>query len=151
VNGGTPGGRSSKIMERKNGTREILPSKCDRIRVEAGDVLYFNTWGGGGWGDPLKRPAEKVAKDAARGLVSAEGAKRYGVVLRADLSLDQTATAALRERMAPERSELPLFNFGGTVEELKAKCRAETGLEPPRTPVFPRWMQAPPMRKQAAE
>ncbi len=150
VNGGTPGARSSKIMVRKDGKREILPSKCDRIHVENGDVLYFNTWGGGGWGDPLKRPPEKVAKDAARGLVTAEGAKRYGVVLRNDLSLDASATAALRERIARERADLPLFNFGGTVEELKARCRAETGLEPPRPPVFPRWMQAP-MRKQAAE
>ena len=150
VNGGQPGGRSSKIMVRANGTKEILPSKCDRVRVEAGDVLFFNTWGGGGWGDPLKRAPEQVAKDAMRGLVSIEGAKRYGVVLRGDHSVDAPATAALREKIARERgATLPLFNFGGTVDELKARCRAETGLEPPKTPVFPRWMSAP--RRLAAE
>ena len=55
--------RSTKTLVRKNGARENIPSKCDRINVEPGDVLHFNTWGGGGWGDPLKRDAEKVAAD----------------------------------------------------------------------------------------
>ena len=27
-----------------------------------------------------------------------------------------------------------------TVEELKARCKRDTGLEPPRTPVFQTWM-----------
>ncbi len=150
VNGGTPGARSTKIMVRKTGTRELLPSKCDRVRVEAGDVLYFNTWGGGGWGDPLKRPAEKVAKDTARGLVTIEGAKRYGVVLRADCSLDEDATKALRDKIAYARgADLPLFDFGGTIEELKSRAKAETGLEPPKPPIFARWMQAKQMAKAA--
>jgi len=49
VNGGLPGARSRKIMIRKNGKKELLPSKCDRIPVAEGDLLYFDTWGGGGW------------------------------------------------------------------------------------------------------
>jgi N-methylhydantoinase B len=146
VNGGQPGGRSSKIMVRKNGQKEILPSKCDRIRVEAGDVLYFNTWGGGGWGDPLKRAAEKVEKDVGRGLVTIEGAKRYGVVVDSAGALDAAATARLRDQIARDRGEMPLFNFGGTVEEIKTRCRAETGLEPPKTPVFPHWMGRPKLK-----
>ena len=142
VNGGLPGQRSNKIMVRADGTREIMESKCDRISVNPGDVLYFNTWGGGGWGDPLKRPAEKVARDVARGLVTADGARRYGVVLRADDTLDDAATTALRDQMARSRGEVTLFNFGGTIEELKARCKRETGLEPPSTPVFQTWMSA---------
>ena len=66
VNGGLPGARSRKIMIRKNGKKELLPSKCDRIPVAEGDLLYFDTWGGGGWGDPLKRPVDKVAFDGSR-------------------------------------------------------------------------------------
>ena len=50
VNGGHPGGRSTKILKRADGTEEILQPKCDRIRVEEGDLLCFDTWGGGGWG-----------------------------------------------------------------------------------------------------
>ncbi len=33
-----------------------------------------------------------------------------------------------------------LYDFGGTVEELKARCQADTHLEPPVTPVFQKWM-----------
>lgn len=143
VNGGLPGGRSTKELVRRNGSRERLPSKCDRIKVEEGDILFFNTWGGGGWGDPLKRPAERVAQDVARGLASIEGARRYGVVVRADFSVDLEATEALRRRIATERKQpLPLFDRGGTLEELKARCKAETGFEPPRTPRFARWITA---------
>jgi N-methylhydantoinase B len=151
VNGGQPGGRSTKTLVRaKDGSRELLPSKCDRVAVDAGDVLEFNTWGGGGWGDPLKRDAALVARDVARGLVTAEGAKRYGVVIGASGALDTAATEALRARLSAGRTELPLFDFGGTVEELKARAHAETGHAAPRTPVFPRWIEAR-MRQAAAE
>src|SRR5690606_15677936 len=55
VNGGLPGARGSKRLVRADGTEERLPSKCDGIEVRAGDLLYFDTWGGGGAGDPLER------------------------------------------------------------------------------------------------
>ncbi len=150
VNGGLPGQRSNKIMVRADGTREIMASKCDRIDVNPGDTLYFNTWGGGGWGDPLKRPAEKVARDVARGLVSVEGARRYGVVLRADGTVDEPASTGLREQMSRARGEVRLFDFGGTIEELKARCKRETGLDAPSTPVFQTWMSAR-VRQAAAQ
>lgn len=139
VNGGLPGGRSTKVLVRADGTRELLPSKCDHVKVKAGDILYFNTWGGGGWGDPLKRPAEKVGLDVKRGLVTVEGAKRYGVVCDARGVVDEEATRKLREKMAAERGPVKLFDFGGTIEELKARCKAETGFEPPRQPEFQTW------------
>ena len=138
VNGGLPGGRSEKIMVRTDGSREYMPSKCDKVKVEPGDILYFNTWGGGGWGDPLQRPAETVAQDVKRGLVTADGAKRYGVVLRPDGGVDEVETQRLRARLAAERGETKLFDRGGAIEELKARCRAETRLDPPATPTFVR-------------
>jgi N-methylhydantoinase B len=141
VNGGDPGARSNKLMVRATGKEEWMPSKCDRIKVEPGDVLYFNTWGGGGWGDPLKRDAAKVAKDVERGLITVEGARRYGVVVIGDGAVDDRATTALRERMARERGDVTLFNFGGTIEELKARCKAETSFDPPRAPEFQKWMR----------
>ena len=136
VNGGLPGGRSDKLLIRKDGSEEYLPSKCDHVKVEDGDILYFNTWGGGGWGDPLKREAALVAKDVERKLVTVDGARRYGVVVNPDFSVDEPATNALRERMAAERPDIELFDFGGTIEELKARCKADTGFEPPQAPVF---------------
>ena len=142
VNGGLPGGRSRKTLMRKDGSTETLPSKCDWIEVDEGDLLHYDTWGGGGWGDPLKRPTDKVHFDVVAGLVSANGAKRYGVVLDEKLNVDEKATAALRETMAKKRGDTTLFDFGGSIEELKARCREETGLEPPRTPTFQRWATA---------
>jgi N-methylhydantoinase B len=136
VNGGHPGGRSTKLMVRSDGSKEWMPAKCDRIKVNPGDILYSNTWGGGGWGDALKRPPEKVAADCDRGLVSIQGARVYGVVVTEDFTVDEAATNALREEMAAARAPLTLFNRGGTIEEIKARCLEETSLEPPKAPVF---------------
>lgn len=152
VNGGEPGMRSKKILVRAaDGSEEILPSKCDRIEVKENDLLYFDTWGGGGWGDPYKRPAEKVALDVDRGLVSKDGARRYGVVLKDDLSVDQSKTDQLRAQLSEKRGDPRLFDFGGTVEELKDRCKEETGLEPPKTPVFLNWFTKGAGKVQAAE
>jgi len=136
VNGGEPGMRSTKRLVRVDGTEENLPSKCDRIQVQPGDVLHFNTWGGGGWGDPLQRDAELVAADVARGLVSQEGAQRYGVVIN-NGTIDEAATNRLREQLSNGRTESPLFNRGfKSIDELKERCLEETGFSPPVAPVF---------------
>jgi N-methylhydantoinase B len=136
VRGGEPGMRSTKRLLRVDGTEEWLPSKSEGIKVCKGDVLYFNTWGGGGWGDPYEREAALVKADVDRGLVSVEGAKRYGVVIAADGSLDEAATTALRAELRARRGEVDLFNFGGTIEEIKARCKMETHLDPPQQPTF---------------
>ena len=70
VLGGEPGGRSEKILARADGTEERLPSKCDHVVVEPGDMLVYRTAGGGGWKDRLDRPVEAVARDVSFGLVS---------------------------------------------------------------------------------
>lgn len=135
VNGGHPGQRSRKELIRADGSRQVLPSKCDRVAVRAGDLLHFDTWGAGGWGDPLKRDPDKVLADVRKGLVSAEGARRYGVVI-VDGAVDAAATEALRGTMAAARGQVGLFDRGGTLEELKARCLEETGLPAPATPVW---------------
>lgn len=53
--------------------------------------------GGGGLGDPRKRPAKAVANDVRQGFVSAEAARRdYGVAVNDDGTVDETETAKLR-------------------------------------------------------
>ena len=140
VNGGRPGKRSTKLMVRNTGDSEWMPSKCDRVKVSPGDTLYFNTWGGGGWGDPLERDPAAVALDVRRRLVSPEGAKRYGVVITTDNKVNDAATAELRRQLSSSRGKIELFDFGGSVEELKTRCLSDTHLEPPTTPVFQKWM-----------
>ena len=133
VRGGDPGMRSTKRLVRNDGSEEWLPAKCDGIRVQVGDVLYFNTWGGGGWGDPLERDPELVRTDVDRGLVTAGGARRYGVVI-ADGAIDAGATEALRADMAGSRNDTGLFSMGGTIEEIKARSLEETHLPAPESP-----------------
>ena len=138
VNGGLPGGRSWKKLIRKDGSEEMLGSKCDHVKVEEGDLMLFCTWGGGGWGDPYKRDANRVAQEVRRGLTTRDGAKRYGVVLNDDLTADEKKTEELRAKLSAERGEPRMFNRGfESIEELKARCFEETGLPAPEAPVFP--------------
>ena len=137
VNGGDPGMRSTKRIVRVDGSEEWLPAKCESIKVKEGDLLYFNTWGGGGWGDPVLRDPDLVRQDVERGLVTTIGALRYGVVITDRGQVDATATQAKREAMRIENPNTgELFNFGGTIEELKARCLQETHLPPPVAPKF---------------
>jgi len=136
VNGGEPGMRSTKRLVRTDGSEQWLGAKSEGIKVKKGDLLYFNTWGGGGWGDPYDRDPTLVKADVDRALVTAEGAKRYGVAIAADGSVDEAATTALREDLRASRGEFGLFDFGGTIEEIRARCKAETHLEPPKPPTF---------------
>ena len=125
--GGKPGMRSEKILVRQDGTRERLPSKCDEVRVEPGDMLIYRTAGGGGWKDPLDRPVETVEADVAKGLVSPEKARTdYGVVVG-----DEKASQQLRDKIRAERGEGELFDFGPSLDEILARCQEETGLPAP--------------------
>jgi N-methylhydantoinase B len=136
VNGGEPGARARKILIKADGKEIILGNKVEDYPVVAGDQLRFITWGGGGWGDPLARDPALLAKEYSQGLVSAEGARRYGVVL-ADGAVDAAATEALRATLRSARADtLPLFNFGPDIETLRANCLAETGLPAPKQPVW---------------
>lgn len=112
VNGGRAGGRSEKHLVRTDGEVVELPSKIDNVEVRPGDRLVFRTAGAGGWGDPLLRGADDVARDVRHGLVSAEVASEvYGVVLTAG-AVDAPATEARREALAASRGAAEQFDFG---------------------------------------
>ena len=133
-------------------TRTIeLDPLSDRNRLVTGDLLRIMTSGGGGWGNPLERDPELVRADVNRGLVSQDGAKRYGVVVDNDMTVNEKKTRSLRARMAQKRGEPPVFDFGGTVDELKKRCKKETGHEPPRPPEFQTWVTAGKKVKAAAK
>ncbi|KAJ3343233.1 hypothetical protein HDU93_009217 [Gonapodya sp. JEL0774] len=141
VVGGDPGNRSKKILYKYsedpvNPSIMYLGSKTDNVQVEPNDVLVYETWGGGGWGDPLTRDPEIVRLEVRRGLVTKEGAKRYGVVLTDELAVDVKATEALRAELAPKmkRPDGEVFNRGGTIQELAARALEETGVPAPTHP-----------------
>lgn len=135
VNGGEPGARARKILEKADGTSQVVGNKVEDLEVEAGDRLHFITWGGGGWGDPLERDPAFVALEVEQGLVTVDGARRYGVVLK-NGQVDASATEALRAKIRAERpTQSGPFNFGPDIETLRANCLAETGLPAPKKPV----------------
>jgi N-methylhydantoinase B len=136
VNGGLPARRSWKVLEKTDGTKVPLGSKMDHVEVDKDDLLHYVTWGGGGWGDPLERDAEIVAAEVRRGLVSVEGAKDYGVVLKKDNTVDSSATEKLRKKMAADRGEPSLFDFGPDIESLRKTCLKDTGLPAPKQPIW---------------
>ncbi len=59
---------------------EDLPNaKLAHRRLKKGDAFSLRSGGGGGYGDPRRRPREKVAHDVAEGYISPEAAQRdYG-------------------------------------------------------------------------
>jgi N-methylhydantoinase B len=63
------------------------------------DALYVRWNGGGGIGDPLERPAEKVLADINAGVISERAASDvYGVVRKA-AALDESATRTMRSAL----------------------------------------------------
>ena len=71
--------------------------------IPAGDLLYWETPGGGGYGKPSERDPGEVERDVRLGLVSREAAETaYGVVMTTDGRIDADATA-LRRRSISNR------------------------------------------------
>ena len=78
-----------------------MPAKFAGLRVSEGDVMAFYGPCGGGYGNPLERPAEKVLEDVLDDFCTVEHAREaYGVVVDLDTeTVDLPATEALRSRM----------------------------------------------------
>lgn len=75
----------------------VLKSK-GRQTIAKHETVLIEMPGGGGLGNPLDRDPAAVAEDVHLGMVSlAAAVKDYGVVLRADNSIDIEATTAARQ------------------------------------------------------
>ena len=80
------------------------PGKVGGFRLVKDDVLVLQSAGGGGYGDPLERPVERVVGDLRDGYISPAACReRYGVVVRDGLEVDRAATASLRRELAARR------------------------------------------------
>jgi N-methylhydantoinase B len=94
--GGGAGGRSWQKKRHVDDSDEDLPN-CAEVWLEPGELIVSASCGGGGYGDPMARPVEKVLHDVAEGWVTAERARDvYGVAVNPDGTLDSAATERLR-------------------------------------------------------
>ncbi|MCW3066041.1 MAG: hypothetical protein JWN32_3213 [Solirubrobacterales bacterium] len=102
VLGGTPGhGGGTFAEDRISGTRRFV-SSAGRILLSKDEIWVSVSTGGGGYGLPADRPAERVRRDVRDGIVSVEAARDvYGVVLGAgpDPAVDEAATARRRDEL----------------------------------------------------
>jgi len=120
VLGGRAAGLSDMVVNPGTDEQRRLGS-ADTAVLQPGDVLEVRSAGGGGRGDPIDREPWRVARDVARGYLSAEAARRdYGVVLKAG-DVDAAATEALRAKV-PRYEEH--FHFGPEREGYEAQWTA---------------------------
>jgi N-methylhydantoinase B len=98
--GGKAGRPSITRVFRVDGGEEEW-RKVSNLPLKDGDVVSFQTGGGGGYGSPLERDPQLVLQDVVNGYVSIESAREdYGVVFKEPgMELDQEATRKLREQM----------------------------------------------------
>jgi N-methylhydantoinase B len=117
VNGGRAGQPFSVTADPGGpGERELDPL-ADGEFVAAGTLIRIRTTGGGGWGDPLERDPDLVARDVSWRKVSRQGAAAdYGVVITGPLdepAVDTAATRALRDELRARRpARVPFFDRG---------------------------------------
>lgn len=71
--GGEPGDLTRTRIIRETGGEVPVASKTS-LKLNRGDVLVTETSGGGGYGDPAERPAERLLQDFESGLVTPSAA-----------------------------------------------------------------------------
>ncbi len=109
VAGGHPGAPTLFRVHHADGATEVLTAHATGVQLSAGDIFEFRAGSGGGWGDPLDRQPEAVARDVTvtHRLTPEEAADVYGVVLAGasvDLESSNHARAAIRRhRLAAAR------------------------------------------------
>jgi N-methylhydantoinase B len=107
------------------------PGKVAGYQVEQDDVVLIRSAGGGGYGDPLERDAQRVGADVREGYVSPKAARElYGVVLGEGGRVDSLATSQCRKRLRASRIMLTAALDPAVFEEGKASRRRICRLNP---------------------
>ncbi len=102
--GGQDGAGGAYYLTRKGEAVVQLPSKCNDIAMEAGDVVCVMTPGAGGYGQAVERDAQEVLNDVIEGKVTKDQAEAlYGVVIEKQgcrYAIDLQATECARKALA---------------------------------------------------
>jgi N-methylhydantoinase B len=122
-----------RTIEELDGVDEV-PKPISRSFLDRGDVCHFSSCGGGGYGDPIERDPEKVARDVASGLVSRQWAEQLYAVCFQPLSslVDVAATEKKREEVRHNRrrrsSHSRVFSPSGLPQFFGALMRVNANL-----------------------
>lgn len=76
MQGGQEGSNNYALILRKDGSEE-RHHMCTTVAVEKDEVIRLMTGTGGGYGNPEKRPKDKVMSDIKNGYITKEQAKKY--------------------------------------------------------------------------
>lgn len=86
-----------RLIHRKSDGEEQHFIYNAQITAQPGERVINVNPGGGGYGNPLRRPVASVVNDVRNGLVSVQGARlEYGVVIDGSGQVDDAATRACR-------------------------------------------------------
>lgn len=88
---------------RQDGRWEVFGPKPGLMEMTHHDVFAVTWQGGGGWGDPIERDPEAVARDLAAGWVSIDAAREIYGVLTTDGQVDAPATDVQRRSLRARR------------------------------------------------
>jgi N-methylhydantoinase B len=103
AHGGMPGTLNKIELIYPDGRRYLCTTKDLVNNVPKGTVYFQQAGGGGGYGDPFLRPAEKVALEVRNGVISLEAARRdYGV------AVDPATFQVLQEETGKLRGSRPI-------------------------------------------
>ena len=129
VAGGMGGGVSRVVLNPGTPEEREIRAFSDDNHWQKGDLVRIYTAGGGGWGDPLERDAERVLGDVKDGFVSMRSAlQRYGVVIDpAAMTVDEDCTEGKRASIRESRGPTKLFHrfeyFDSEEEEFEWVCK----------------------------
>jgi 5-oxoprolinase (ATP-hydrolysing) len=85
------------VIKKPDGTELRLPSKVSNYPVRKGEIISFQTAGGGGYGSPLERDLSSIEADLRKELISIEYAeKHHGVIVN-----PSTLSVARKETQSP--------------------------------------------------
>lgn len=91
-------------LDELGGRLDVLPVNGESV-LGPGDALFLHWQAGGGYGDPLLRPADSVGEDVRQQRVSPGAARDlYGVVLAETGVVDEDATARARRELRRRRA-----------------------------------------------
>jgi N-methylhydantoinase B/oxoprolinase/acetone carboxylase alpha subunit len=90
------------ILDYQGSNEQFVSELAFNYESAPGELIMFQSGGGGGWGPAIERDPHAVVDDVVNGLVSVEGAReRYGVVIDPErLEVLEAETVELRAQMS---------------------------------------------------